>query len=89
MKPAPASPNVPTARTGETTDQLAHRIQNLNPSMRSVEYVGLAWQAAGIKEGFRDWRAGGKVSDGSMPIGTPIATFMDRHGNQSDRYDGG
>jgi hypothetical protein len=35
-----------------------------------------------------DWRKGKNVAE-NIPIGTPIATFMDRNRNQSDKYDGG
>lgn len=58
--------------------------------------VSLATAAVGIRLGngqsgsnVHEWRRGESAESGALKPGTPIATFLDRRGNTSDRYAGG
>ncbi len=70
-------------------DQLSARIKALAPNLSSQECVALAMSAAGISGTVRDWRKGDSATGNRLPIGTPVATFLDRNGKPSDLYDGG
>lgn len=72
----------------EDQQQLAARIKALAPNLANEECVTLARQAAGIAGGVTDWRKGLSATEGRLPIGTPVATFLDRAGNPSEYYDG-
>ena len=72
---------------GET--QLAARIQALRPHLSSQECVALAKAAVGSNASVREWRRGDNPFETEIAPGTPLSTFMDRRGRQSDRYDGG
>lgn len=59
------------------------------------ECVSLATATVGIKLGGKangtgqhvnDWTKGESIMDGTMKPGTPIATFLDRHGNSTSDY---
>lgn len=76
------------AVAGETTDQLAARIQQIYPSFTSDECVELAKKTAGISGSVREWERGNNALLSRPPIGTPVATFMDRSGLPSNYYDG-
>jgi hypothetical protein len=91
---AGGAPTIPEARTGETPGQLAARIKSLNPNIGNGECVALAKQAVGLDatpgaNSVSDWRKGESATARELPIGTPVATFMDRQGNDSDKYDAG
>lgn len=91
---AGGAPTVPEARQGETPGQLAARIKSLNPNIGNGECVALAKQAVGLDatpgaNSVSDWRKGESATARELPIGTPVATFMDRQGNDSNLYDGG
>jgi hypothetical protein len=80
--------------SGESADQLATRIQKMAPDMPSQECVALAKSAVGLDatpgaNSVSDWRKGEGAQDGNLVRGTPVATFLDRSGNDSNRYDGG
>ena len=74
---------------GESVEQLARRIGDTSPQLTNEECVELARKVAGIHEGVRDWRRGTGVSSTRLPVGTPVATFLDRAGRPSSLYDGG
>ena len=72
---------------GETTEQLSARIQQVYPSFTNQECVELARKVSGISEGVWDWRRGDNAMANRLPVGTPVATFMSRSGQQSEFYD--
>lgn len=81
-------------QSGETAEQLATRIQQMAPGMPSQECVALAKSAVGVNatpgaNSVSDWRRGEGAQDGNLVRGTPVATFLDRNGKPSTRYDGG
>jgi hypothetical protein len=51
--------------------------------------VSLAKAAVGASDSVTTWRKGVAAETGTLKPGTPIATFLDRFGRQSDRYAGG
>lgn len=55
----------------------------------SEECVVLPKFAANALRTVANWRRGCRAVDVIMPMGTPVATFMDRRGKASDRWDGG
>lgn len=69
--------------------ELYARIRETYPSLTNRECVELVRKVTGISEGVTDWRRGTNVRDQRLPIGTPLATFMDRRGHPSTLYDGG
>jgi hypothetical protein len=63
------------------------RIRATYPSLTNEQCVELVRKVTGISEGVADWRRGTNVRDERLPVGTPLATFMDRRGNPSQFYD--
>ncbi|MGJ8616283.1 MAG: hypothetical protein ACSHWS_05540 [Sulfitobacter sp.] len=55
----------------------------------SEECVVLPKFACNALRTVANWRRGANAIETILPAGTPIATFMDRDGNPSDRWDGG
>lgn len=70
-------------------NQLAARIKQISPDLSSRQCVALAKAAVGSNESVRSWRRGVNLFSQPIPRGTPIATFMDRRGRPSTRYDAG
>jgi len=68
---------------------LADHIKQIAPNLTNEQCVELAKKSVGAEGSVSSWRRGDDVMSGNMKIGTPIATFMDRRGKQSDKYDGG
>ena len=77
------------ARPGESVEEMASRIKQMAPHMESEQCVALAKAAVNAPGSTKDWRRGEQVKGKDVPIGTPIATFMDPHGKTSDQYAGG
>lgn len=73
----------------ESEEQLAERIKRLSPNLTNEQCVSLAKSAMGDQSSVTTWRRGEGVSSGNLKPGTPVATFMDRRGNPSERYDAG
>jgi hypothetical protein len=80
--------------TGHWADDL--KKMKDNGLITSPQCVALASAAVGIKSGaitkgghVTDWRPGEDVMSGDIKPGTPISTFLDRQGQQSERYAGG
>jgi hypothetical protein len=71
----------------ETQSALYARIRATYPSLTNEQCVELVRKVTGISEGVTDWRRGTNVRDQRLPVGTPLATFMDRRGNPSQFYD--
>jgi hypothetical protein len=65
---------------------LYNRIRLTYPSLTNEQCVELVRKVVGIPEGVRDWRRGTNVRE-RLPVGTPLATFMDREGRPSEYYD--
>jgi hypothetical protein len=63
------------------------RIRAAYPSLTNEQCVELVRKVTGISEGVTDWRRGTNVRDQRLPVGTPLATFMDRQGRPSQFYD--
>ncbi|MER2252929.1 phage tail tape measure protein [Methylorubrum podarium] len=55
----------------------------------SQECVALAKAAVGVSGSVTGWRKGIGADQGTLKPGTPIATFLNRDGSTSHRYDGG
>lgn len=55
----------------------------------SDECVVLPKFAANAMRTVANWRRGENAVEVLMPAGTPVASFMDRKGHPSDRWDGG
>lgn len=68
-------------------EALYARIRAAYPSLTNEQCVELVRKVTGIPEGVADWRRGTSVRDQRLPVGTPLATFMDRRGNPSQFYD--
>ncbi len=55
----------------------------------SDECVVLPKFAANALRTVANWRCGANAVEVLMPAGTPVASFLDRRGHPSDRWDGG
>jgi hypothetical protein len=87
--PVPGSPEAQQFFSdGKSESAVRKRISELT-GMESSECVALAKAYVGSTGTVKDWRRGNSVLDGNLRPGTPIATFMDRSGGPSDKYDGG
>ena len=73
----------------ESEQQLATRIQMTAPSLTNEQCVELARKVGGIGEGVTGWRKGLSATEAQLPVGTPVATFLNRDGSPSNLYDGG
>ena len=87
---APLDPRLATmpVRSGER--RLRARLeQGLAASQSNRQCVSLAKVAVSDFRSVQAWRRGPGVLAARWPIGTPLATFLDRDGNGSHLYDGG
>lgn len=83
------APTVPAPAAGESVESVARRIQQVRPELESAQCVALAKAMVGSSASVRTWRRGENALSGNLQPGTPVATFMDRGGRPSDRYDAG
>jgi hypothetical protein len=67
--------------------ELYARIRSTYPSLTNEQCVEFVRKVTGINEGVADWRRGTNVRDQRLPVGSPLATFMDRQGRPSQFYD--
>ena len=81
-------PSVPPIE-GETQQELANRIKSVSPGLKNQQCVTLAKAAVGSSDSVTTWRKGANATSNELPVGTPVATFMDRKGGASERYDAG
>lgn len=81
-------PSVPPVQ-GESQQELANRIKSVAPHLKNQQCVTLAKAAVGSNDSVTTWRKGANATDNELPVGTPVATFMNRKGGASDRYDAG
>ena len=56
---------------------------------KSEECVVLPKVAVGAMRTVGRWRRGARAVDTRLPVGTPVATFLDRDGRPAERWDGG
>jgi hypothetical protein len=87
-KSGSALPSVPPVQ-GESQQELANRIKSAAPHLKNQQCVTLAKAAVGSNDSVTTWRKGANATDNELPVGTPVATFMDRKGKASERYDAG
>ncbi|WP_187273038.1 phage tail tip lysozyme [Methylobacterium sp. WL69] len=75
---------------GKSSD-VAGRINALRASgaITNEQCVALAKAYVGVSGSVTSWRKGDAAQAGTLKPGTPIATFLNRNGSQSDRYAGG
>ncbi|MEO0893996.1 MAG: hypothetical protein AAFY35_15450 [Pseudomonadota bacterium] len=69
--------------------QLAARLRANKGRMANLQCVALAKLAVEDFRSVQCWRRGEPVLSKRFPLGTPIATFLDRDGGDSLLYDGG
>ncbi|WP_319529856.1 hypothetical protein [uncultured Cohaesibacter sp.] len=69
--------------------QLEQRLLTLSKTMPNRQCVALAKAAVSDTRTVREWRKGQSVLERHWPAGTPIATFLNREGEDSHLYDGG
>lgn len=74
---------------GESQERLAARIKAVNPYRSNQECVALAKASVGSNASVTSWRRGANAVQNQLPVGTPVATFMNRQGKASERYDAG
>lgn len=88
--PAPGSSEAAQIVGDSTNAQaVADRIKKEFGHLKNPQCVALAKAYVGATGSVTEWRRGTNVMDGTLKPGTPIATFMDRAGNPSSRYDAG
>lgn len=87
---APLDPRLAAIPVGRTEARLRQRLATvLLETGANRQCVSLAKAAAGDFRSVREWRRGPNVFSQRFAPGTPIATFLDREGNDSVLYDGG
>ncbi|AXS40278.1 hypothetical protein [Breoghania sp. L-A4] len=86
---APLDPRLETLTVGSDERVLRARLSAVEPEMANRQCVALVKAAVGDHRSVRQWQRGANVLSCRLPIGTPIATFLDREGGDSHLYDGG
>lgn len=73
-----------------TANQVATNVQNAqaNGLIKGPECVDLTRGVAGITQPVSQWYKDPNTNATNAPVGTPLATFMNRDGTASNRYDG-
>lgn len=83
---------------GSTFESVGEKIAGMKSAglLTDEQCVTLAMAAVGVRKGsgeagsnVHDWRKGVGADQGTLTPGTPVATFLNRDGSQSDRYAGG
>lgn len=91
--PQPGTPGAAALTGNDSIQTVANKIYAMGKSQGAPigrgECVDLARQYVGSHESVTTWRRGESVMSGNLKPGTPIATFMNRDGSPSERYDGG
>ena len=85
-KTAVAAGTVPPAPVNGNPDALKTRVENVKPA--GPDCVPLVQALTGAPP-VGQWTRGDNALATKPPIGTAVATFMNRDGSPSDRYDGG
>lgn len=86
---APVDPRVHRLPISDAERQISQWLLSNEHLMDNRQCVSLAKLAVNDFRSVRCWRRGESVLSSRLPIGTPIATFMDRQGEDSELYDGG
>lgn len=86
---APLDPRLGTLPAGTDELLLRQRLEAAEAEMANRQCVALAKVAVDDHRSVRQWRRGANVLSCRMPVGTPVATFLDRDGVESHLYDGG
>jgi Phage tail lysozyme len=91
---SPATNMPDLSDSGDWTDHLSN--MKKKGLLTDQQCVTLAMASVGIKKGsgveganVHDWRRGESAEAGDLTKGTPISTFLDRAGRQSNLYAGG
>ena len=93
-----AIPSPAPAPGGTTAGDVGSKIASMKSAglLTDEQCVTLAMASVGVKKGseeaganVHDWRKGAGADQGTLKPGTPLATFLNRDGSQSDRYAGG
>ncbi len=83
---------------GTTAGDVGSKIASMKSAglLTDEQCVTLAMAAVGVKKGsgqsganVHEWRKGDGADAGTLKAGTPVATFLDRQGRETDRYAGG
>ena len=82
---------VSSAVSGAGGGDVLGRMRDLKSGGQVIgdQCVALAKAAVGVTGSVAEWRKGVSAEAGTLKPGTPIATFLDRQGRQSERYAGG
>ncbi|MBY0397655.1 MAG: BPSL0067 family protein, partial [Thermoleophilia bacterium] len=77
--------------TGPQPGNFGERLTQLRNAgaISNAQCVSLAKAWVGAPASVTTWRKGDAATDGGLQPGTPIATFLNRDGTQSNRYAGG
>ena len=86
---APSDPRLETLPVSEIESQLRQRLTSNLDQMPNLQCVSLAKLAVDDFRTVWTWRRGASVLSERLPPGTPIATFMNRDGVDSELYDAG
>lgn len=86
---APVDRRVHSLPVSPDERELTHRLRANEDRMGNRQCVSLAKLAVEDFRSVRCWRRGEPILASRVPTGTPIATFMDRSGAESELYDGG
>lgn len=79
----------PDNKTNAVEADISRDIKKRFPRMRNEQCVALAKAYVGSGGSVTDWRRGEGAMGGGLKPGTPVATFMGKNYQQSDRYAGG
>ncbi len=85
----PTDPRIEALPKSSAEQQLTNRLRAGKQQMGNLQCVSLAKLAVADFRSVRCWRRGEPVLSKRFLPGTPIATFLDRQGNESALYDGG
>ena len=95
---APASGGAPAMPDVSDSGDWVDHVSNMKKAglLTDPQCVTLAMASVGIQKGsgtaganVHDWRPGEGAMEGTLKKGTPVSTFLDRQGNESNRYAGG
>lgn len=90
--------NAAVGSGGSTSESVGEKIAGMKSAglLTDEQCVTLAMASVGVRKGsgeaganVHDWRKGDGADAGTLKPGTPVATFLNRDGSQSDRYAGG
>ena len=86
---APQDPRINSIPKSVEERRLYQTLLSGKERMKNMQCVSLAKLSVQDFRSVQCWRRGTSVLSERLPPGTPIATFMDRQGKDSELYDGG